>query len=195
GTLLDRGPDGVVLVEVAGVGYRVHVPSNAHAGLGQVGDAVFLHVHTHVRDDAIILYGFATRDERACFESLIAAHGVGPAVAMNLLAVHRPAALRRVVTTDDIDALTLVPGIGRKTAARLLLELKARLDLPLDEPVGFGGEGGAGNGAPARAEVRAALTSLGYGADETRAALADLPDEGRVEDLLRAALRQLAAAR
>ena len=137
------------------------------------------------------------KSERACFEALIGAHGVGPAVALALLSVHSPVALRRAVATDDLDALMLVPGIGKKTAARLLIELKARLDLDLDEPdlalVGARGRPSAAGGA--RNEVRAALAGLGYGQDEVRDVLAVLPDDGAVEDLLRTALRQLAGTR
>ncbi len=165
--------------------------------MGELGAAVFVHVHTHVREDAIILYGFASRDERACFEALIGAHGVGPAVALAMLSVHAPAALRRAVASDDVDALCLVPGIGKKTAIRLLIELKARLDLDLDEPalslVGAGGVTASGPAA-ARQEVRAALAGLGYGHDEVREALGALPAEGTVEDLLRLALRRLAGS-
>jgi Holliday junction DNA helicase RuvA len=205
GALLDRmikaeQPSAEVLVEAGGVGYRLVVPAAALARLGEVGTPVFLHVHTHVRDDAIVLYGFPSRDERACFEVLIGAHGVGPAVALALLSVHSPAALRRVVATDDLDGLTLVPGIGKRTATRLLVELKARLDLDHDldgselTTVGFGGAD-RGSPANARGEVRAALAGLGYGQDEVREALGVLPPEGTVEDLLRVALRQLAASR
>jgi Holliday junction DNA helicase RuvA len=201
GVILDRATrgdhSGEVLLEVGGVGYRVIVPGSTLARIGELGGPAFVHVHTHVREDAIILYGFATRDERASFEALIGAHGVGPAVALALLSVHAPAALRRAVATDDLDALMLVPGIGRKTAARLLIELKARLDVDLDEPdlTVVGGLGRLpGHGGP-RAEVRAALAGLGYGHDEVREVLAGLPAEGPVEEMLRTALRQLAGAR
>ena len=141
---------------------------------------MFLHVHTHVREDAIILYGFPTRDERQCFESLIAAHGVGPAVALALLSIHSPAALRRAVAADDAAALTLVPGVGAKTASRLLIELKTRLDFDLDLPdlVERGPRQERCTAGP-RAEVRVALAGLGYGADEVRDALG-APPRGRV---------------
>nr|MDP9420802.1 Holliday junction branch migration protein RuvA [Actinomycetota bacterium] len=127
GALVERGLDGAVLVEVAGVGYRLLVPPPTVPGLGEPGDDVVLHTHLAVREDALTLYGFATRDERACFEALIGAHGVGPALALAVLSVHRPDDLRRAVADDDVAALCLVPGVGRKTAARLLLELKDRL--------------------------------------------------------------------
>lgn len=206
GVLLDRAlrhdhPSGEVLIEVGGVGYRVLVAAASVARLGEVGSPAFLHIHTHVREDAIVLYGFPTRDERQCFESLIAAHGVGPAVALALLSVHSPTALRRAVASDDAAALTLVPGIGAKTASRLLIELKSRLDFDLDLDLAAlttaanGGGPGGGLPATARAEVRVALAGLGYGVDEVREIVARLPEAGSVEELLRAALRQLAGAR
>lgn len=196
GVVLERGARrdgaGELLVEVGGVGYRVVVPAGALARF-ELGAPAFVHVHTHVREDALILYGFPTRQERCCFEALIGAHGVGPAVAIALLSVHSPVALRRAVANGDAGALTLVPGIGKKTAARLLVELETRLDLDADEPdlrvVA------ADAPAPARVEVRTALAALGYGADEVRVALGALPEEGSVEDLLRVALRELAGAR
>jgi Holliday junction DNA helicase RuvA len=199
GVLLDRvlrgdHPSGEVLIEVGGVGYRVLLPASALGRLGELGAPVFLHVHTHVREDAIILYGFPTRDERQCFESLIAAHGVGPAVALALLSIHSPVALRRAVAADDAAALTLVPGVGAKTASRLLIELKSRLDFDLSDLVTNGNGNGAPHGSP-RAEVRVALAGLGYGAEEVRDVLSRLPDEGPLEELLRAALRHLAGTR
>ena len=195
GLLLDRSAKGEVLVEVGGVGYRVQVPAGSLATLGDLGSPVFLHVHTHVREDALVLYGFLSGDERVCFEALLGTHGVGPAVALAILSVHSPAALRRAVATDDADALTLVPGIGKKTAARLLLELKSKLELP-DVDLELVSVGGTYDRAVnARSEVKAALAQLGYGADEVRAAVQQLPEDGGVEELLRVALRTLAAAR
>lgn len=194
GLLLDRSPKGEVLVEVGGVGYRVQVPTSAHGILGELGSPVFLHVHTHVREDALVLYGFPSADERVAFEALIATHGIGPAVALNILSVHSPGALRRAVAGDDVDALTLVPGIGKKTAARLLLELKSRLELPTDD-VNLVVVGSAGDAPSPRNEVRNALAALGYGVDEVREAVRTLPDDGEVEELLRAALRRMAVSR
>ena len=201
GVLVDRSVTGEVTVDVGGVGYRVVVAPPTLAALGDVGDTVFVFVHTHVREDAIVLYGFATVDERRCFEALLGAHGVGPAMAVAILSVHAPPVLRRVVACDDADALTLVPGIGKKTAARLLLDLKSRLDLPdVDLAVSAVTNGRAASYGGARAEVHAALAQLGYGPDEIRDAIHGLPhddpeDGVAVEDLLRLALRSLAAAR
>lgn len=188
GVVLDRTASGELLVEAAGVGYRVSVTPATLAASG-LGEPVFLHVHTHVREDALVLYGFGARDERVCFEALLGAHGVGPALAQAILSALSPAALQRALATDDVEALTAVSGVGKKTAARLLLELKARLDLPDTELV----PAAASNGA--RTDVRAALAGLGYGADEVREVVAALPEDGPVEDLLKSALRQLASAR
>lgn len=201
GRLLHRASD-EVLVEVAGVGYRCSVSPSTVLALGAVGDEVFVHVHHHVREDAQTLYGFAALDERVAFEALLGAHGVGPALALAILSVHSPDALRRALADDDVAALCLVPGVGRKTAARLLVELKSRLDVPDLDPAGTAIAAhahGNGNGsAPPtpRAEVRDALAGLGYGPDEVRDALAALPDD--VADpaaLLRTALRSLATRR
>lgn len=193
GSLLERGADGHLLVEVGGVGYRVTVPLSALGAVGETGGAVFLHIHTHVREDALILFGFPTADERYCFEALIGAHGVGPSLALALLSVHPPTSLRRAVATDDADALTSVPGIGKKTAARLLLELKARLD-PLDDSFEPQWDSGRIAEGP-RDSVKIALSSLGYSNDEVQSALRDLPEEGTEQELLRLALRTMAGSR
>ena len=177
--------------------------AGALAQIGAPGSPAFLHVHTHVREDAIVLYGFPSRDERACFEALIGAHGVGPAVALALLSVHSPAALQRAVLTEDADALMLVPGIGKKTAIRLLDRAqgparrrprRGRAPARGDRRPAARPPGGGGEPAATRAEVRAALAGLGYGADEIRQALARLPAEGALEDQIRLALRELAGS-
>ena len=130
GSVLERLASGEVLVEVGGVGYRVLVPLGAVPALAPGGPA-FLFTHLHVRDDALVLYGFPTREERDTFEVLLGAAGVGPKLALAILSVHSPAALRRALLEDDLDALTMVPGVGKRTAARLQVDLKARLDVPI----------------------------------------------------------------
>jgi len=194
GTLVDRSARGEVVIEVGGVGYRATVASATVAAIGQPGSSVVLHTHLHVREDALTLYGFATRDDRDCFEALIGAHGVGPALALAILSVHGPADLRMVLADGDIDALTLVPGVGRKTAARLLIELKSRLDVGDLAPEAVAAIVNS-DGRSARTDLREALAGLGYEADEIGAVLHELPADGEVEDLLRSALRLLAAAR
>src|SRR5690606_8983823 len=161
--------------------------------LGPVGATVVVHTHLHVREDALTLYGFPTADERSCFEALLGAHRVGPALALAILSVHRPSSLRTVLAEDDVDALCLVPGVGGTTAARLLLELKARLDLPDGDLAAV--LSGDGDGGAVRSEVREALTALGYGPEEIREALRDLPLDGDVPRLLKEALTRLATVR
>jgi Holliday junction DNA helicase RuvA len=189
GTVLECSPTGEVVVEVGGVGYRLLVPLGALAVL-EPGSAAFLFTHLHVRDDAMLLYGFTTRDERDTFEALIGATGVGPKLALAILSVHSPVMLQRALLADDLDALTLVPGVGKRTAQRLMIELRARLEVTTPIAVVPGVEPVSG-----RADVRQALAGLGYDADEVREAVAQLPDDGSVEDLLRDALRRLATAR
>jgi Holliday junction DNA helicase RuvA len=201
GRLLDRGAD-EVLVEVAGVGYRVTTAPTTVLALGEVGDEVFVWVHHHVREDAETLFGFASREERTCFEALLGAHGVGPSLALAILSVHAPVELTRILLEDDVAALCLVPGVGKKTAARLLVELKSRLDVPDSGLVVAAVKAGspAGNGSTpgessVRADVRAALAGLGYTPDEIRGATAELAEEGDAAELLRQALSRLAAGR
>jgi Holliday junction DNA helicase RuvA len=189
GTVLDRAIGGEVLLEVSGVGYRVAVPSGAVHAL-EPGEPAFLFTHLVVREDALSLYGFADREQRDTFEALMSATGVGPKLALAILSIHSPSALRRVVVEGDLDALTLVPGVGKRTAQRLMIELAAKLGATGPDLTVI--EGGAPSG---RAEMRAALEGLGYGTDEVRYVLDMLPDDGPVEVLLKEALKLLAAER
>lgn len=196
GTFLERLSKNEVLIEVQGVGYRLTVSPATVARLGSNGSSVFVYVHTHVREDALMLFGFASRDESACFETLISAHGVGPSLALSILSALTPNSLRMAIATDDVDALTVVPGVGKKTAARLLIELKSKLDvMGSDYSVAIAA---AGDGSPdvpehdARNDVRAALTELGYGTEEVRATIRKLPLDGDATTLLRQALALLA---
>src|ERR1044071_1193627 len=115
GSVLERHATGEAGVEVGGVGYRVLVPLGTLAALDP-GTSAFLFTHLHVREDAMVLYGFPTRDERDTFEALIGTTGVGPKLALAMLSVHSPAALRRALLDDDLAALTMVPGVGKRTA-------------------------------------------------------------------------------
>lgn len=188
GTVLDRAIGGEVLLEVGGVGYRVAVPSGA-VGVLEPGEPAFLFTYLVVRDDALSLYGFPDRDQRDTFEALMSATGVGPKLALAILSAHTPAALRRAVIESDLDTLIVVPGVGKRTAQRLMIELAAKLGTDVPDPVSAGG------GPSARAEVRAALEGLGYGAEEVRDVLRDLPSDGPVEVLLKEALKRLAIDR
>ena len=169
GTVLERSPDGTALIEAGGVGYIVHVSPRCLAELEPTSPA-FLYVHHHIREDLQTLFGFQTRDEKSTFQTLIATHGVGPALAMAILSTHSPSALVDIVASSDVGALTLVPGVGKKTAERLLIELKNRLSLPVLTSVNE-----SGNGSTVVSDVREALMGLGYSDSEVRDALRTLP--------------------
>ena len=194
GELLDNSGD-ELLVEVAGTGYRVQATPATIREVGEVGGTVFLHVHHHRREDAEQLFGFTGIDERRVFETLIGTHGVGPSLGLAILSVHSPLALRQVLASDDVAALCLVPGVGKKTAARLLVELKSRRQVPGGDAAGaaVAAVGTAEDGS-VRTDVRDALAGLGYGADEISRVLTDLPDSADSSELLRQALQRLAAA-
>jgi holliday junction DNA helicase RuvA len=180
GTLVERGSAGVV-VEVAGVGYEVAMPSGDVARLPTVGEEVVVHTHLHVREDQHALFGFASEDARDLFRHLIAGPGVGPKLALAVLTTLTPDQVRAAVHGDDAATLATVPGIGARTAQKLLLDLRARLDVVADP-----GAGAAG----VIPDVRAALEGLGYTTAEIRDALDGLDPAGGVEEMLRAALRR-----
>ena len=198
GSVLERTGDGEVLLEVSGVGYRIAVTPRTLAEL-EPGASVFVHVHHHIREDAQTLFGFLSRDERVCFEVLLGTHGVGPSLALAILSVHSPIGLREVVASADLRSLQLVPGVGKKTAERLLVELKGRLDIPeldLVAAIHGGGARSAGGGGSVLSDVREALSGLGNGPEEVRDALRDLSADGRdAATLLRDALKVLGARR
>jgi holliday junction DNA helicase RuvA len=188
GSVLERLDDGRVLIEVSGVGYLVTVTPRTLAEL-EPTSPVFLYVHHHIREDTQMLFGFLRRDERAAFDVLIATHGIGPALAVAILGTHSPTALVDIVAGNDLGALTLVPGVGKKTAERLLIELRNRLNLPMLDPLTTSG------GSTAIGNVREALAGLGYASEEIRDAMRELPDSATAEEMLRDALRLLGARR
>jgi Holliday junction DNA helicase RuvA len=193
GEVLERSNDGTVLIDVGGVGYEVTVSPRAFGEL-EPTTAAFLYIHHHIREDDQTLYGFLTRDERSTFKTLIATHGVGPALALAILATYPPAALVDVVANGDVGALKAVPGVGPKTAQRLLVELRDRLSVPvLDTDLNAVSAGAAATSTVGA--VREALAGLGYGADEIRDAVRELPGEGDAATLLRDALKLLGARR
>jgi Holliday junction DNA helicase RuvA len=200
GTVIDRLVTEVT-IEVSGVGYRVTVTPTTVGVLTEAGRSeVFLFTSQVFRETDQELFGFPTRDERMCFESLRGVHGVGPALALAILGVHTPSALRSALAEDDLDALCLVPGVGKKTAAKLLIDLKAKLaDISLDADTidiaanAVSGRSGQGSKpSSGKSEVREALSALGYLPDEIRLATADLPADSDTSALLRMALQRLA---
>lgn len=188
GELIAREPN-EVMVDVAGIGYRVTVGPSTSASLGELGADVFVHIHHHIREDAQALYGFETIDDRMMFETLLSAHGVGPSLALAILSVHGPDGLRRAVADEDVAALCLVPGVGKKTAQRLLVELTSKVGDPI---AGSGGVPGGLSSAAGRADVRDGLAALGYSDEEIAHALREVPDEGDTAVQIRNALKVLA---
>ena len=189
GVVLERFVPSTVLLEVAGVGYLCSVTSTTFAELEPTVQT-FLHVHHHIREDAQTLFGFTSRTERDTFNILIATHGIGPSMAMAILSTYSPTALVTIVSSADTAALTVVPGVGKKTAERLMVELKSRLNL--DDLVST--ESGD-SVQSAAADVREALAALGYGVDEVRDAMRQLSSADDSEAMLRDALALLGARR
>jgi Holliday junction DNA helicase RuvA len=150
----------------------------------------FLYVHHHIREADQQLYGFLTREERSTFQTLIGVHNVGPAMGMAIIATHPPNALVDIVANQDVAALTLVSGVGKKTAERLLVELKEKLSVPVLD--GVAGSESAGSTV---ADVREALLGLGYGDTEIRDTMRELPSSDDAAALLRDALKALGARR
>ena len=185
GTVVEASLDRMV-VDVAGVGYEVRTPPSVRA---RPGEEIAVSTHLVVSDDALTLYGFATVDERDVFLALTGVSRVGPKLALAALGALGAQRLREAVHGEDVTALTAVPGIGRKGAQRLILELRETLVAGEDE--GSPTPSGDGSGDHVHAEVRQALAGLGYAADETQAALAAVPDDDDPEALLRAALQRL----
>jgi Holliday junction DNA helicase RuvA len=183
GSLVVKQPERVVL-DVAGVGYEVAVTPRAQLDLPGIGEDAVLHVHLHVREDALAMVGFPTEDERDTFRVLVAVPGIGLKVAMAILGTLTVPDLRRAVLTDDVAALTMVPGIGKRSAQKLMLELRPKFD-GAEAVVATNGN---------LSEVRAALEGLGYEAAEISAAVSGLEAAQPVEDLLRAALRRIGGA-
>ena len=171
-----------VILDVNGIGYEVAVTPRTLVELPGIGEEAVLHTHLYVREDQLSLYGFATVDRRDLFRLLIGLSGVGPKVGLAVLATMDPEELRRAVAAEDADALTLVPGIGKRTSQKLMLELRSRLDLLDTDPISRGGPS---------SDVREALTGLGYGPDEIRESMRELPTDLPVEELLRLSLQEL----
>jgi Holliday junction DNA helicase RuvA len=185
GQVAGRTTDGCFL-DVAGVGYRLACSATTLAALPAEGREVRLWTHLHVREDTLALFGFATESEQRIFEALLGVSGVGPKVALQVCSAFTPDALRKALVTDDVASISSVPGIGKKTAQRMILDLKEKLSLPDLEVVGARPD--------ALSKARSALENLGYSAGEVRVALGETApsDESTVEDIVKSALRVLA---
>jgi Holliday junction DNA helicase RuvA len=185
GILEYRGNDSII-IDVGGIGFRVYVPSSTLSQLGAVKGKVSLYTHLHVREDNISLYGFASSEELALFKNLISVSGIGAKLALALLSALNLAQLVVAITSGDIDLLSQAPGIGKKMASRLVVELKGKLEKEWKEvalPL-----------APESADVIAALTGLGYSLAEATKAISKLPDAEKLslEEKIKMALQQMA---
>ena len=193
GRILEKHPNRVI-VDVNGVGYDVFVPLSTFYVLGDAGTEITLRTHTHVREDALALYGFATLLEQELFERLIGVSGIGPRVALAVLSGIEPLELIRAIERGDIARLTAIPGVGKKTSERIVLELKDRLPRPQVAAVALGGDS-----RPPATELRddllSALVNLGYHrplAEKAVASAITMVPDGGFERTLKQALRELA---
>ncbi len=206
GTLLERG-DGVAVIEAGGVGYLVQVSNATFAALPPLGDEVRLHTRHIVREDAQLLFGFAERDELKLFDLLIGVNGVGPRIAIAVLSGLAPARFARAVRDENIAAITAVNGVGRKTAERLVVELRDKLAFlgcwaPRARGAAVGGDAGTRGGWPRLLErsqryddAVAALVTLGYSPAQAADAVRRVSEDGgeaAAEDLVKRALALLA---
>jgi Holliday junction DNA helicase RuvA len=185
GTLLEKNPP-QILVDCHGVGYEVDVPMSTFYNLPASGDKVSLLTHFVVREDAQILYGFASASEREAFRQLIRISGVGPRTALSVLSGLSVAELAQAVTAQEPGRIVKVPGIGKKTAERLLLELKGKLGADLNLPGAAAAVGDAGS------DIQQALMALGYSDKDAAAALKALPKDVGVSEGIKLALKALA---
>ncbi|MFQ5966627.1 MAG: Holliday junction branch migration protein RuvA [Acidimicrobiia bacterium] len=181
GTLASVHPDGVLL-DVGGVGYDVKMTPASMELLPVVGEEVVVHTHLHVREDVLELYGFSNEGDRSLFRILLSTSGVGPKLALATLGTLGGDGLRNAITTEDVEALCLVPGIGKRSAQKFVLELRPKLGA---------GDAELPAGPGSISEVREALEGLGYQPTEIRDVLASLPSEEPAEGLLRLALQEL----
>lgn len=187
GKLQHRADDGII-VNVGGVGFRVRVPVRILADLGAVGSDVNLFTHLHVREDDLSLYGFSSEDELRLFETLLTVSGIGPKVALGILSAASSETLRLAIAQGNVDVLTTFPGIGKKTAQRMVLELKSKIDVS--------GLGEMGELTPADEDVMNALINLGYSAAEAARAAQAVPASAKTtEERIRVALQNLGAPR
>ncbi|HVF63277.1 MAG TPA: Holliday junction branch migration protein RuvA [Casimicrobiaceae bacterium] len=187
GTLVEKNPP-QILLDVQGVAYEVDVPMSTFYNLPATGERVTLYTHLVVREDAHLLFGFASENERHAFRQLTRVNGIGARIALSVLSGLSVAELAHSITMQESGRLTKIPGIGKKTAERILLELKDKLGAPLTTAVGIN------RTPPPSADVLNALFALGYSEREALAAVKTLPEGVAVADGIRQALKVLAKA-
>jgi Holliday junction DNA helicase RuvA len=181
GVLVGRSAT-TITIEVAGVGYEVQVTPRTQSGLPGIGEELVVHTHLHGREDGLVLYGFASESERSLFRVLITASGVGPKLGQAILGSLTVSEIRRAVAAEDVDALTIVPGVGKRSAQKMVLELKPKLEDSEADVVHASGAG---------AQLRQALEGLGYTPAEIRDVAATIDFDSPIPDQIRAALQAL----
>ena len=193
GQLLEKDPEGATL-DVGGVGYRVSTSAGTMRGLPPTGEDCVLHTRMVVREDAMLLFGFTTQEERASFDALTGVSKVGPKLALSVLSTLSPAEVSEAVARGDVTKLVSVPGLGKKTAERLVLELKGKnftVFTPADSPASTSN----GDGGGPYMEAREALTGLGYSLEEAERILNEVPPQDTVEKYIKEALRRIGGRR
>jgi len=188
GQLVEKDAEGVV-VDVGGVGYRASASASSLRALPPIGEECVLHTRMVVREDAMLLFGFADRGERAAFDSLTAVSKVGPKLALAILSAMNPQEVAEAVGRGDVIKLASVPGLGRKTAERLILELRGKNLAALDPSISGGDVGGP------YVEAREGLTALGYSLEEAEHALKQVPPQDTVQRYMKEALRRMRSGR
>jgi len=188
GQLVEKDVEGVV-VDVGGVGYRASASSNTLRALPPVGEECVLHTRMVVREDAMLLFGFSNREERAAFDSLTTVSKIGPKLALSILSALSPQEVAEAVGRGDIVKLASVPGLGKKTAERLVLELRGKNLAAFDPGINGGNAGGP------YVEAREALTALGYSLEEAESALKEVPPQDSVQRYVKEALRRIGGSR
>ena len=178
-----------VVVDVGGVGYRASTSANTLRALPPVGEECVLHTRMVVREDAMLLFGFADREERAAFDSLTAVSKIGPKLALSILSALSPQEVAEAVGRGDVVKLASVPGLGKKTAERLVLELRGKNLAAFDPGIAGGNAGGP------YVEAREALTALGYSLEEAESALKEVPPQDSVQRYVKEALRRIGGSR
>ena len=191
GTLVEKDTEGVVL-DVGGVGYRASASLTTLRALPSLGEECVIHTRMVVREDAMLLFGFATKEERSAFDALTAVSKVGPKLALAVLSSMSPPEIAEAVARGDVLKFASVPGLGRKSAERLVLELKGKdIAVFAPEPANLGDSGGGGP----YMEAREALAGLGYSLEEAEKALNNIPPQDTVEKYIKEALRQIGSRR
>ncbi len=192
GILVEKDTEGVVL-DVSGVGYRASASLATLRALPSLGEECVIHTRMVVREDAMLLFGFATKEERAAFDALTAVSKVGPKLALAVLSSMSPAEIAEAVARGDVLKFASVPGLGRKSAERLVLELKGKDIAAFAPEPAISGNGGGGGGP--YMEAREALTALGYSLEEAEKALNSIPPQETVEKYIKEALRRIGSRR